>query len=125
MWYLMLVCDLPVPVIMLFAGLFMSKCPPKDINFAIGYRTARSMKNDDTWRFAHAKCGRLWQIVGGALLPVSAAALVPLWGLSEDAVVTSGMIIMFVQLAAMLATIPFVEHALKKEFDENGARRNA
>ena len=60
-WLMMLICDLSVPLIMIFGGLMMYRHPPKKINGVYGYRTSRSMKNMQTWRFAHRCCGRLWQ----------------------------------------------------------------
>jgi len=41
-----------IPVIMIGVGYMMYKHPPKSINAIYGYRTARSMKNDETWKFA-------------------------------------------------------------------------
>lgn len=55
----MLVFDLLIPVVMIVAGRMMWKHPPKNINEVIGYRTGHSMKNMDTWKFAHNYCGKL------------------------------------------------------------------
>ena len=60
-WVFMFCCDLLIPLVMLFAGRMMQHHPPREINFVLGYRTARSMKNRETWVFAHRECGRLWQ----------------------------------------------------------------
>ena len=51
--------DLLVPAIMLIAGYFMHKHPPKNINYIVGYRTARSMRNMDAWQFAQKKAACL------------------------------------------------------------------
>lgn len=52
-WIFMLFVDLVTPLIMiLFGRLFLTR-PPKSINGVYGYRTARSMKNKETWAFAH------------------------------------------------------------------------
>ena len=58
-WWFMLISSLLIPALMITAGWFMWKRPPKKINSAIGYRTSRSMKNINTWQFAHHYCGRL------------------------------------------------------------------
>lgn len=60
----MLVFDLLIPVVMIVAGRMMWKPPPKNINEVIGYRTGHSMKNMDTWKFAHNYCGKLWYNIG-------------------------------------------------------------
>ena len=56
-FWVLFACCLLTPVIMLLAGWMMWKHCPREINGLLGYRTARSMKNQDTWRFAHAYCG--------------------------------------------------------------------
>ena len=45
----MFLCNLLMPSIMVIAGYCMYKNPPKEINGLIGYRTAMSEKNKDTW----------------------------------------------------------------------------
>lgn len=59
-WWFMFCCNLLIPAIFIFAGRMMWKHYPKEINDILGYRTKRSMKNIDTWKFAHEYCGRLW-----------------------------------------------------------------
>ena len=52
-WIFMLVMDLLIPVTMVFIGKRFQKKPPKEINGIYGYRTAMSMKNKETWEYAH------------------------------------------------------------------------
>lgn len=47
-WIFLLVCSLLIPAVMIVAGFLMWKHPPKKINGFYGYRTTRSMKNQDT-----------------------------------------------------------------------------
>ena len=49
-WWVMLFCDLLIPVTMLIGGRAMWKHCPNSINGLFGYRTHRSMKNMDTWK---------------------------------------------------------------------------
>ena len=60
-WIFMLVMDLLIPVTMVFIGKRFQKKPPKEINGIYGYRTAMSMKNKETWKYAHRCCGKLCQ----------------------------------------------------------------
>ena len=54
----MLLMDLLIPLTMVvFGKMFMTKSP-KNINAVFGYRTTMSMKNKDTWEFAHKYCGK-------------------------------------------------------------------
>ena len=41
-WIYMLVCSLLIPLIILGAGALLSKHPPKQINWAYGYRPERA-----------------------------------------------------------------------------------
>ena len=36
----------------------------KGNKFIFGYRTSMSMKNKDTWEFAHKYCGKVWYVCG-------------------------------------------------------------
>ena len=57
-----------IPLTMLIIGFLFSQHVPKTINPVWGYRTTRSMKNKDTWVFAHYFCGRLFKKWGLYLL---------------------------------------------------------
>lgn len=70
-WIFCLAMNLLLPVIMLFFGRCFQRKPPETINGVYGYRTARSMKSQQTWDFAHRYCGRLWFRLRLILLPVS------------------------------------------------------
>lgn len=72
-WVIVFCCNLFVPLLMIAFGRVMYKYPPKKINGIYGYRTSVSMKNKDTWEFAHKTCGKLWWKVGWIILLLSAA----------------------------------------------------
>lgn len=101
----------------------MRKHYPKDINGLIGYRTERSRKNMDTWKFAHEYCGKLWLKTGIILLIVSALVHVPFMNSTENVIAVMSVILCLVQCAVMIATIFPTENALKRTFDDNGNRR--
>ena len=70
-WYQMFITDLLIVLIMLISGKIFSTHPPKSINTFFGIRTTMSMKNKDTWEFAHKLSGRLlWK--WGWILPPTA-----------------------------------------------------
>ncbi len=125
MWFflLMLVCNMIVPVITIFAGWFMWKHAPKQINSIIGYRTKRSMKNDDTWKFAHNFCGKLWWIMGWIILGVSIVVLIPF---INSIYFTIGIVVIIsvaVQCVILVMSIIPTEIALEKTFFDDGTRR--
>lgn len=70
-----IVFTLFIPVLMILCGYLMYKHTPKDINVLVGYRTAMSMKNQETWDFAHNYCGRLWVKVGAVMTIISGIGL--------------------------------------------------
>ena len=59
-WIFMLIMDLLLPFTMIGFGRYFMKKAPKEINSVFGYRTSMSMKNKDTWEFAHKYCGNTW-----------------------------------------------------------------
>ncbi|MBE6023390.1 MAG: SdpI family protein [Cellulosilyticum sp.] len=59
-WIFMLLMTLLIPISMIGFGYYFSKKAPKEINNVLGYRTSRSMKNKETWQFAHNYFGKLW-----------------------------------------------------------------
>ncbi len=122
-WIFMLVMDLLLPAIMVVFGLRFLKSPPKEINTLYGYRTTRSMKNRDTWDFAHRHIGKLWRALGLAMLPLSALAMLPAWGKDIGTVALFGGVVCIVQTAVLLGSIVPTEWALKKTFDDLGNRR--
>lgn len=122
-WIFMLVLNLLIPLTMIGFGLLFLKKAPKNINFAFGYRTEMSMKNRETWEFAHRYCGRLWLVIGLALLPVSALPMIFTVGKGENTIGTVGAAVELIQLIFLIAPIFPTEAALKRAFDEHGNRR--
>ena len=122
-WWFMFVCDITIPVLMIIAGRMMWKHCPKQINMIYGYRTARSMKNMDTWKFAHDYCGRIWWKTGLIMLVPSVLLQIPFYRSSEETIGIVGLILCAVQLVVLIASIFPTEAALKKSFDSDGKRR--
>ncbi|MBQ3050079.1 MAG: SdpI family protein [Oscillospiraceae bacterium] len=122
-WIFMLLFTLFIPVLMLIFGSSFIKNAPKEINYVYGYRTARSMKNRDTWEFAHKHIGRLWVVIALIMLPLSVVPMLFVIGKSHDIIGTVNCAVMFLQLIPLIVPIFFTEAALKKAFDEDGNRR--
>lgn len=116
MWYRLLICDLIIPIVMLISGRMMWKHCPKRINNIVGYRTTRSMKNMDTWRFAHDYCGKLWWKTGWVMIIPSVLIHIPLYHSDKNTIGFAGLILMTIQCFIMIASIYSTEKALKKTF---------
>ena len=122
-WFMMLGFNLLIPAIMLGAGKLFTKNAPKDINWIIGYRTTMSMKNEDTWAFAHKVAGAFWWKWGWVALVVTTITMLVLIGQSVELVSSAGCILMFLQLIPVIAVIPHTEKALRNTFDKDGNRK--
>ena len=122
-WIFMLIMDLLIPFTMIGFGYFFLKKVPKNINALFGYRTTMSMKNKDTWDFAHNYIGKLWYRIGLFLLPLSIIPLLFVLGKDKDTVGNLGAAIVMIQLVFLIVPIFPTERALKKTFDKKGNRR--
>ena len=122
-WIFMLCMDLLIPFTMIGFGRYFIRKAPKEINAVFGYRSSMSMKNKDTWIFAHDYCGKLWFVFGVVLLPVSIIVMFFVIGKSEDAIGTVGGILCFVQAVPLVGSIIPTEMALKRTFDKDGKKR--
>ncbi len=115
-WGFMMVCNCLTPVLMIILGRFMWKHYPKEINAIIGYRTKRSMRNADTWKFGNEYCGRLWYRLGLISLLPSLLVLIPFISSDEDRIGMVSFYIVMVQVVLLVGTIIPTEIALKKKF---------
>ncbi len=123
-WLFMLIVDLLLPFSMIGFGKMFQTNAPKDVNSTFGYRTAMSMKNRDTWDFAHRYCGRLWVRLGVALVPFSVIPLLFVLGKEMTPIAAVGVGVCAVQLVPLIGSVLLTERALKKTFDQDGKRKS-
>ena len=121
--YIMLLVMFITPLTMISFGLLFMKKPPKSINSFYGYCTKRSMRNLETWKFAHHYCGKLWLVCGLVSIPFSLVPIIWVLGKSERVISMTGLIVLGLQVILLLITIIPTEKALKKNFDEFGRHR--
>ena len=124
-WIFMLIMDLILPFTMIGFGKYFMKKAPKEINSVFGYRTSMSMKNKDTWEFAHKYCGKVWYVCGMVMLPITVIFMLLVIGKNEDCVGSMGGIICGVQLIPLIGSILPTEIALKKNFDTKVTKRTS
>ena len=121
--YVLFLCNLLIPVVVIVTGIIMWKHYPKNINGLVGYRTTLSMKNMDTWKFAHDYCGKLWLKIGWVMLIPSALIHIPLYHSDKNTIGFAGLILVTIQCFIMVGSIYPTEKALKKYFNDDGTRR--
>ena len=118
-----LIMTMLIPLIMVVCGWLFMHGIPKDRNSLFGYRTAMSVKSDDTWRFAHEYCGRLWLIIGLVLFAVTTVFMVLSMNMDPERVAFISGILMMIYVVPLLATVAATENAMKKTFDTRGKRK--
>lgn len=118
-----LICGFLIPAVMIIFGNIFLNHPPGKINMAYGYRTTRSMKNQETWEFAHEYCGLIWKKLGIIIAVITGVASLAGFFLKDGEAGTLSIILIHLQVVVLLGSIYPVEKALKKNFDEDGNRR--
>lgn len=122
-WIFMCFMLLLTPLFMIGFGSVSKKKAPKEINGFYGYRTSMSMKNQDTWKFAHHYFGRLCYRFGWISLLISVIAISCVAGRDSDTVGNVSLIILGIQIILVIWPIFPTEKALKRTFDRDGNRR--
>lgn len=119
-WIFMFIVTLFIPIALL---LIWYLCPKyKTLNNKSGYRTSRSMKNQDTWDFSQKYCAKisLYMFFPTLILAIEVMSMV----ISKpiDEIGWTGLAITIIQMISFIVIIISTENALKKTFDEFGNR---
>ena len=122
-WIFMLAMGLLFPAIMILFGAVFTKAAPKKINYIFGYRTDMSMKNRDTWEFAHKYFGKLWFRLGLLLIPITVIPMLFVIGNTQNVVAAVGLIVSFVNTVTLIGPVFFTENVLNRTFDKDGKRK--
>lgn len=121
MFIFLFIMTMLVPLTLLLFGLHWKTHVPKDINSFYGYRTTMSMKNKDTWEFAHKYTAKVW-VWCGILSGILSTIPLFIYKDSKNFEQVDIIIITFQTILICLTIIP-TEVALKKKFDKNGLPR--
>ncbi len=122
-WCEVFIISMIVPSLIFIAGRSWMVKPPKNINPIYGYRTMMSMKNENTWTFAHKYIGRIWAVAGKIMLFVSLAVMILVSKRSEDTITNAAIVLLLIQTAVIVLSIIPTEIALRKKFDKYGILR--
>lgn len=120
----MFIVTLITPITMIVIGFIYKnrKHYPK-INNISGYRTNRSMKNRETWIFAHKYFGKLSLYIGIINLIISVIIMILIYNKSDNFIYTTGLILTIIQVIFLIIPIIPTEKALKKNFDDLGNKK--
>ncbi len=94
----------------------------KEWLYLSGYRTRRSMKNDETFKFSQKLAGKYWFPSGLILLFPSLVAMYFVIGKDKNTIAWIGLVVVAVQMIVLLIPMIPVERALKNNFDKDGKR---
>ena len=81
------------------------------------------MMNMDTWSYAHRYIGKLWQVMGLAMLLITVMVMLLVMRKDKDTIGLIGMAITALQMIPLIGSLFMTESELKKTFDESGNRR--
>lgn len=123
LWWFWLICNLLIPFVMIVVGRMSWKHCPKNINSLIGYRTTRSMKSMDTWKFAHEYCGKLWWKLGWLIMILTVLMYIPLYQGNDNMIGIAGVVLITIQCTVLIISIYPTEKALKEHFNDDGTRK--
>lgn len=119
-WIFMFIITLLIPAALLTTWLLCRNL--KMINYARGYRTKRSMKNQDTWEFAQKYCARISLYLFFPSLFLAIGVMPSVISKPINRIGWTGLGITVIQMISFLIIILSTEKSLKKSFDEIGNR---
>ena len=105
-----IIVNIIVSLSIMLGGLCMKKYADNTEDHSIGFKTARAMANNDTWRFANSKCGNIWSIIGIAAFVLTIACLFMLPKLC--------FAVLILLFAAVVISAVWVEIQLKNNFGD-------
>lgn len=119
-WIFMLVMVVLIPLVMIIFGAIFLNRSPKKINCFFGYRTALSMKNKDTWDYAHKLIGKIWLILGAITLIISIIPMLFVIGKDDNLIGILSTLLVMGELVPLFISIIPVEIGLNRKFDKKG-----
>lgn len=104
-----------IPILIITVGYLMHRYPPKKINWFIGYRTRKSMKNEEYWKLANQYCGKMWVKIGLMMLVIALVLFVVFYLNIIDYTEDILTIIILIQTVIIILPIFLVEKKLKSK----------
>ncbi len=119
-WVFLLISILTIPLSMILFGIIFTNKTPSKVNYLYGYRTKRSMINQNTWRFAHQYIGKLWHYLGLGNLILTSIIIFLIKDKTDHELESLSLVIVGIQLIVIIFPIILTEKALKRTFDDKG-----
>ena len=116
-WIFMFIVTLLIPTSLLLTWYLCPKI--KTINNVSGYRTKRSMQNQNAWDFAQKYCSKISLYMFFPSLILAIVIMPTVISKPVDVIGWIGLGIIMIQMISCIVIIISTEKALKKSFDEN------
>ena len=111
----MFICTLLIPISLLITRYTCLKV--SEINYVSGYRSALSVKNEATWKFAQKYCANICTKLFVPTLLLSFAVMPFTFNKSVSVIGWTGLVVVMIQMLSFFVIIYSTEKALKKEFN--------
>ena len=123
-WVFLLMVCLVIPGIMIvFAGDFIRG--GNKIDKFYGYRTKMSMKNNETWRFAHTFCGNLWKRWGKFMLKSTLFVMAAILAFAITSIYTFDSDIAFTVVSIAGGSVVVVQLVLSLAWEKTPASKRS
>lgn len=116
-WITTLFLDLLVPVIILIIGILYIKKPATHINWMHGYRTERSMRNQEAWDFAQRYFGGTCFRLGTGFTLLTLVSMLSVLGQNQKNIKMLGSVIGIAEVFMMIYILIPTERALKRKYE--------
>ncbi len=115
-WMTTLFFNLIIPMTIFFFGIWFTKKASPTISWSTGYRTERSMKNQETWQFAQQHFGSACKRLGAVYTILIVIAMFCVCQECRKVIGMVGTIIGFSEGALLIYLLYVTERALKKKY---------
>lgn len=116
-WVTTLIFNLLIPVVILIIGILYIKKPVERISWTRGYRTERSMKNQETWEFAQKHFGNVCYRLGSGFTILTLILMLSFFGQNQKNIGILGNVLGTVEGFMMFYVLIPTERALRKKYD--------
>ncbi len=122
-WSLLSLAILAIPFLVLLLGLLRWLAPTKRINYYFGYRSWRSTRTGELWKYAQSFSGKIWTWVGAVLLVPGIVQCFVMVGKSMTYMALAALGCIAVEAVVLLIAMLVIEIALWVKFTWKGKPR--
>ena len=111
------------PLALLALGAWYHYAPPTEANYAVGYRTKRSMSSVAAWRYSQALAGRTFLLLGGAMAAVVFVISLFFRAIGPMGMAVIALILVIAEAVLIILLHKWLDKQICEKFDASGNRR--